>query len=178
MGDATLLQRAFRMKRVYKPRTPEQRKRAAQIMRALRAANPDKYRKYGYRKKSPEQKAHDAEWKREDRKRNLEKRRAYDKQRRLANLEKAREIDRRSNLKRLYGLSYEEGMRLYAMGCEVCGEKKGRMCIDHCHTTNRVRGVLCVHCNFALGYMREKPELIDRLKFYAIHKCQPLKESP
>jgi hypothetical protein len=50
---------------------------------------------------------------------------------------------------------------LNVSACEVCGAtrdsdgRKGtRLCIDHDHTTGRVRGVLCNNCNAAEGHLK------------------------
>lgn len=41
-----------------------------------------------------------------------------------------------------------------------------RLCIDHDHRTNKVRGLLCVSCNRALGLLRDKPELLRKASIY------------
>lgn len=38
--------------------------------------------------------------------------------------------------------------------------------IDHCHTTERVRGILCGHCNVALGQARDNPATLRALADY------------
>lgn len=45
--------------------------------------------------------------------------------------------------------------------CALCGESHSKMVIDHCHTTGKVRGVLCDPCNVGLGHFRDD---IERLK--------------
>lgn len=38
--------------------------------------------------------------------------------------------------------------------------------IDHCHATGRVRGILCRHCNTALGFFNEDPAKLHALANY------------
>lgn len=62
-----------------------------------------------------------------------------------------------------YGISLEErnGMELTQEGkCLICKESSKRLVVDHCHTTGKVRGLLCDHCNTGLGSFRDSPELL------------------
>lgn len=38
--------------------------------------------------------------------------------------------------------------------------------IDHCHETNKVRGLLCIECNLAIGYFHDDPDIIYNAKIY------------
>lgn len=51
-------------------------------------------------------------------------------------------------------------------GCDICGRVTIRMAIDHCHTTGKVRGLLCKDCNTALGIVEESPERLRALIAY------------
>lgn len=47
--------------------------------------------------------------------------------------------------------------------CAICREPPGenrRLDIDHNHRTGKVRELLCVRCNAAIGMMRESPKLL------------------
>ena len=54
--------------------------------------------------------------------------------------------------------------------CDICGnEGDGRwktLNIDHCHTTNILRGMLCSNCNRALGYFQDNIRILDKAKEY------------
>ncbi len=59
---------------------------------------------------------------------------------------------RRSQLKRIYGITPEQYDEMFRRGkgaCWVCKypPKKRRLAIDHDHITNRVRALLCHRCN-------------------------------
>lgn len=40
--------------------------------------------------------------------------------------------------------------------------KKKELAVDHCHKTNRIRGLLCFNCNQALGRFKDDPERMKR----------------
>jgi hypothetical protein len=64
-----------------------------------------------------------------------------------------------SHRKVTYGLSpeqYEDLFMSQGYKCLICGtdspkSKKSPWHVDHCHTTGRVRGILCHRCNAGLG---------------------------
>ena len=39
-------------------------------------------------------------------------------------------------------------------------------CVDHCHATGKVRGLLCFHCNTALGHVFDSPEILNKMIGY------------
>lgn len=55
--------------------------------------------------------------------------------------------------------------------CAICGSTDSKhnsdtFCVDHCHTTNKVRGLLCVNCNAGIGSLKESPELFNNALNY------------
>ena len=43
--------------------------------------------------------------------------------------------------------------------CQICGQKKA-LHLDHCHSTGKVRGLLCLGCNTLLGRLGDTDEKI------------------
>lgn len=90
--------------------------------------------------------------------------RAWNRQRALERPDEARAANRRNALKK-YGITPEDYDRMLKEqgGCAICGatEPGGRgknFHVDHCHSTGRVRGLLCHHCNVGIGMLRENFE--------------------
>lgn len=51
--------------------------------------------------------------------------------------------------------------------CMICDSyDPGRMCADHCHTTNVVRGTLCRSCNIMLGNAKNSVERLENAAKY------------
>ncbi|HEV8541293.1 MAG TPA: endonuclease VII domain-containing protein [Verrucomicrobiae bacterium] len=58
--------------------------------------------------------------------------------------------------------------------CAICAEHMRPasrwLFVDYCHTTKRVRGLLCQPCKIALGMLRESPyitrQMLDYIQFY------------
>jgi Recombination endonuclease VII/HNH endonuclease len=79
------------------------------------------------------------------------------------------ESNRKANWKSRYnGMTESDYMALYDVQsgvCDVCGQKEvatrgGKvrwLCVDHCHKTGEVRGLLCSACNTAVGYAMDDP---------------------
>lgn len=86
---------------------------------------------------------------------NKERRKLY-----YANPETKRK-NRIGHLKRMFGITeelYLELERKQKNRCAICNEKetsKDHLAVDHCHKTNKIRGLLCNRCNRALGYLKE-----------------------
>jgi hypothetical protein len=78
---------------------------------------------------------------------------------------------RKVRLKKKYGLTVEayEAMEAAQGGkCFLCGNehKRRKLNVDHCHTTGRVRGLLCDKCNLAIGLLEDNPMLAEKFKEY------------
>ena len=48
--------------------------------------------------------------------------------------------------------------------CAICGGDKGleALALDHCHSTGKLRGLLCRDCNLGLGNFKDSIEILHR----------------
>lgn len=102
----------------------------------------------------------DTAYKRKNAARNAVRRAAQ----RQADLAGFRQRARAAYLKSKYGLSVEQFNAMLQRQdgrCAICREKalyvgtKQGLHVDHDHVSGSVRGLLCHHCNVAIGYLRE-----------------------
>ena len=72
----------------------------------------------------------------------------------------------------MYGLTAEDYQRLLAAqngACAVCRQiSERRLCVDHCHATGEVRGLLCSNCNTAIGLLDDDPERMRAAALYVL----------
>jgi len=83
--------------------------------------------------------------------------------------ENKKEANKRNKLKSRYNISlefYDIMLKKQKNTCKICGIdscKTGRaFSVDHCHTTNKIRGLLCSNCNAALGFMSDDTARMKR----------------
>lgn len=117
---------------------------------------------------------------REQEKRSKEKRREIDRahnreamrRKRAENPELMRALSRQSDHKSKYGITLEQKQEIFvAQGscCAICGTTDNRgkeWHTDHCHSTKKVRGVLCNYCNLMLGHAKDNPNTLARAIAY------------
>ena len=78
-----------------------------------------------------------------------------------------------NDLKRMYGITLEEHTKMFENQNGVCAicRKSGdgkwkKLCVDHCHTTGKVRGLLCKRCNIALGEVGDNIQTLQSMIEY------------
>jgi hypothetical protein len=81
---------------------------------------------------------------------------------------------------RKFGITISEYNNIYIKQngvCAICfnpeiitGKNKiiKRLSLDHCHTTGKIRGLLCHKCNTAIGLMNDSAILLDKAKKYLL----------
>ena len=175
--DKKWLARTNEVKRAYRINRPDA-ERAAKLRNAGHKRWYDKYgkewrREYVKRKGVKERERQQAAARRRDpafRAIYLEKKRAYSKTpqyrerrklwaRKYRKTESGARAEFRGRLK-TYGITLDDYERMAAEQngvCAICKQARftkqyPRLCVDHCHATGRVRGLLCSWCNSLIGH--------------------------
>lgn len=78
-----------------------------------------------------------------------------------------------TKLKRLFGITmtdYEAKLAAQSGRCAGCGVLPGTkaLAVDHCHTTGKIRGLLCSNCNNTLGQVRDDVMVLRNLADYLV----------
>jgi hypothetical protein len=103
----------------------------------------------------------------------------------LAEYERSRGVTERKRQharKRRYGISHEQYEALYEKQgglCAICRRAheesfRGRLRVDHDHSSGAVRGLLCDRCNVCIGQMGDTAEAVRAFLLAAL----PYLESP
>lgn len=83
---------------------------------------------------------------------------------------------RAQSLKINYGMTVEQWNELFAKQnycCAICGTTEpnhasGNFVVDHCHSLNHVRGILCGSCNLMLGNAKDDANTLFDAAMYLI----------
>lgn len=60
---------------------------------------------------------------------------------------------------------YERRLETQKGACNICGGQQsngGNLVVDHCHTTGRIRGLLCTRCNIGCGAFKDNAAFLLR----------------
>lgn len=75
---------------------------------------------------------------------------------------------RNSQLKRNFGITLDDFQSMLAAAGGMCSICSGSMLVvgrgpnvDHCHKTNKVRGLLCNTCNTAIGLLKDNIKILQ-----------------
>lgn len=129
-----------------------------------------------------DKKAYNHRWHIENREKNAERHRrwraknpdkdaVYNKRWRERNPERNAALIRDWKLRRDFGIStveYEHILLKQSGLCAICRrpDDKRRLSVDHCHTTGKVRGLLCLRCNRGIGLFRDDPDRLISAAMY------------
>lgn len=89
-------------------------------------------------------------------------------------------------LQKEYGITlarYEEMLVEQRGACAICGRTEDgihprtgrprRLAVDHCHDTGRVRGLLCLACNAAIGLVQhDEQRLLLAIEYLRRYRCE------
>lgn len=80
----------------------------------------------------------------------------------LPTLDERRDINRKRNFG-LTGEQYDQMLVDQNNQCAICKSKiKREAAVDHCHVTNKIRGLLCRKCNLGLGAFKDNADTIRK----------------
>lgn len=92
---------------------------------------------------------------------------------------------REANFMSKHGVSYAERQQMYDKQngcCAICGEEgsieflpkgspmTGRLVVDHCHDSSKIRGLLCNSCNLGLGMFKNDTDKLIKAIDYLVER--------
>ena len=142
----------------------------SEYMKAYYAANPDKF------KRTPEQQAAINARKREKYAQDMQMREAA---RAAAKAwQQGNPTKRKAQRLKQYGIEisdFNDLMAIQGGACAICGHSDTSKpnffpVVDHCHTTGKVRGLLCMGCNQGLGKFKDSADrLFSAIAYLSKH---------
>lgn len=92
----------------------------------------------------------------------------------------SKEYRRALRIKCVYGIDHKSFINILESQdhcCDICHQPMvngWKSCIDHDHSTNQVRGLLCRECNLGLGMFKDsESSLASAIEYIRKHKLYP-----
>jgi Autographiviridae endonuclease VII len=105
---------------------------------------------------------------------NKEKRKEYNKQWIKDNRERYNEKQKR-NRRKYKGILNATG-ESKSGNCDICNTFDKCLHLDHCHSSGKIRGWLCLKCNTALGKFKDDTRLLGTaIEYLNIHHTKELR---
>lgn len=82
------------------------------------------------------------------------------------------ESAKNSRLQYAYGMTLKQWIFLFEQQsgrCAICRREK-KLHVDHCHKSQKIRGLLCGSCNRGLGLFGDSPEILLSAERYLRHE--------
>lgn len=73
------------------------------------------------------------------------------------------------HLKHYFNMSFEEYSTMFKKQngcCAICSRPDESLAVDHCHSTNKIRKLLCRNCNLSLGFCNDNIEILEKMILY------------
>ncbi len=94
-----------------------------------------------------------------------------------ANIRRNREYQQEYHRIKTFGVGNEEYNGMLAKqnnSCAICkcdrSEVNRNFAVDHCHTSGKIRALLCVNCNLGLGNFKDSPTFLkEAVRYLKIH---------
>ena len=80
-----------------------------------------------------------------------------------------------ANLRHFYGITMDQYGEMFSKQNGVCAiclsdspgfKNRKYFCVDHNHSTGKIRGLLCYPCNLAIGFLKDNPANAAKLIEY------------
>ena len=113
------------------------------------------------------------------------RKRQFSDEERIARKKEAMRVWKKNNPERIkhheltaaFGIGLEDYNQMFANQkgcCAICGKHQDEMIkklhVDNCHTTGKVRGLLCINCNLAIGNFYDNITLLkNAIKYLKQH---------
>ena len=80
-----------------------------------------------------------------------------------------KEVQRDKRLQTKYGITNEHYNAINEAQkscCKICEKESDNLVVDHCHSTQLVRGLICPNCNLGLGHFKDDAQYLQAAIVY------------